>query len=98
LFFCLAALAREILENGYDVDYASAKEGFESVCFDHCIGIIKGASDPAVQTAIEGIATISLSVCIAYEVIWIVNRHRQAHMMCSLAVASVLAAYSSLAP
>jgi len=60
LFFCLAALAREFFENGYDISYASAKEGFKSICFDRCIEIIKGAFNPVVQEAIEGIAELSL--------------------------------------
>jgi hypothetical protein len=61
LFFCLTALAREFFNNGYDVDYANAKEGFEDVCFDRCIEIIKRALDPAVQEVTERIAETSLS-------------------------------------
>jgi hypothetical protein len=61
LFLCLAELAREFFENGYFNDFATAAEGFESVCFDRCIEIIKGAFDPAVRQAIEGIDKISLS-------------------------------------
>ena len=61
LFFCLTALAREFFNNGYNVDYANAKEGFEDVCFDRCIEIIKRALDPAVQEVTERIAETSLS-------------------------------------
>jgi len=61
LFFCLTALAREFWDNDYSRDYESAEEGFESACFDRCIQIIKGAFDPPVQQAIEGITGISLS-------------------------------------
>jgi serine/threonine protein kinase len=41
LFLCLTALAREFFENDFAMDFESATEGFESVCFDRCIEIIK---------------------------------------------------------
>jgi hypothetical protein len=43
LFFCLTALAREFFGNDYGMDYESAEEGFEGVCFDRCIEIIEKA-------------------------------------------------------
>jgi len=55
LFFCLATLAREVDENDYSMDYTNAEEGFEDVCFDRCIKIIK-ALDSSVEEVTERIA------------------------------------------
>ena len=60
LFLCLTTLAGEFVENGFALGYTTAEEGFERDCFDHCIEIIKGAFDPAVQQATAGIAQMSL--------------------------------------
>ena len=43
------------------MNYESATEGFEDVCFGSCIEIIQEAFDPAVQQTTEGIAGMSIS-------------------------------------
>jgi len=54
-------LQGNFFENDYDVDYESAKDGFEGECFERCIEIIEEVLDLAVEKAVEGIAGISLS-------------------------------------
>ena len=48
LFFCLTALMREFLANGFVHGYEDLSNEIDGVCLDRCIEIIQGARDAAV--------------------------------------------------
>ena len=46
LFFCLTALMREFVSNGYDYGYLTMEKETDCLRFDHCIKTIQQADNP----------------------------------------------------